>query len=152
MINIRVVTLFSLCPFPDESVYVCQMWSRSIQWFGNFHRLMNWDPLTFHAPRWSRGNLFSSCPFPDEYYVCQIWSRSVQVFGIFPTSLNLQPPGPLQCPLGFDGLICLACVHSLVNLYTGAKFAPDRYSGLEAFPRFINCWPLTPHAPRVSMG
>ena len=37
-------------------------------------------------------------------------------------------------PLGARGLICVAYVHSLMNLYTCAKFGPDRASGLEAFP------------------
>ena len=29
----RHVKRFSRCPFPDESAYVCQIWSRLVQWF-----------------------------------------------------------------------------------------------------------------------
>ena len=85
-------------------------------------------------------------------YMCQIWSQSVQLFGIFPTFLNLWPSDPLQMPLGARGLIVLAYIHSLVNLYTCAKFGHDHSSGLEAFPDLWVDDPLTPHAPRVSRG
>ena len=51
-------------------------------------------------------NLFTSCPFPDEYaYLFQMWSRSVQLFGIFPTFLYVWPHNPLQIPSGFEKLI-----------------------------------------------
>ena len=41
---------------------------------------------------------------------------------------------PLQMPHWARGVNCLAYVHSLMNLYTCAKFDPDWSSGLEAFP------------------
>ena len=37
----RGVNYFSLFPFPDESVYVCQVRSQSVQGFGSFPRFMN---------------------------------------------------------------------------------------------------------------
>ena len=43
-------------------------------------------------------------------------------------------PCPSKCPLRIKGLIVLAYVHSLMNLYTCAKVDPDRFRGLEAFP------------------
>ena len=41
----RGVTFFNLHPFRDESAYVCQIWSRSVQWFGIFPRF-----VTFFLP------------------------------------------------------------------------------------------------------
>ena len=38
----RGVNYFRLCHFPGESGYVCQIWSRSVQWLGSFPRFMNW--------------------------------------------------------------------------------------------------------------
>ena len=43
-------------------------------------------------------------------------------------------PDPLQMADGARGVNFLAYVNSLLNLYTCAKFGPDRSSGLEAFP------------------
>ena len=77
-------------------------------------------------------------------YVSQICSRSVQLFGFIPTFWHLWPPDPLQIPLGARGFNVLAYAHSLVNLYTCAKFDPDRSSGLEAIPDLLIDDPLTP--------
>ena len=57
--------IFSSCPFPDESVYVCQIWSRSVQWFGSFLRFMNLWPPNPPCPSGVKGLIFSSWPFPD---------------------------------------------------------------------------------------
>ena len=39
--------VFSLCPFPDESADVCQIWCQSVQLFDRFPRLLNlWPPRT----------------------------------------------------------------------------------------------------------
>ena len=51
----RWVNYVSLFPFPDESVYVCQVWSRSVQGFGSFPRFINLLPPIPHAPRVSSG-------------------------------------------------------------------------------------------------
>ena len=61
-LGVRGFNLFSLFPFPDESEYVCQVWSGSVQGFGSFPRY----------PSGINGLIFSSCPFPDEYsiYTC----------------------------------------------------------------------------------
>ena len=48
--------------------------------------------------------------------------------------LICDPQTPFKCPLGLEGLICLAYFHSLMNLYMFAKFDPDWSRGLEAFP------------------
>ena len=66
-------------------------------------------------------------------YVFQICSRSVQLFGIFPVFLNAWPLTPPTAPWGSMGKFVLAYVHSLMTLYTCAKFGPDLSSGLEAF-------------------
>ena len=57
---------FLLFPFPDESVglYVCQVWSWSVQGLEAFPDLWIDDPLT---PSGIKGLIFTSCPFPDEY-------------------------------------------------------------------------------------
>ena len=61
----RVVNFCSLCPFPGESVYVPQIWSRSFQWFGSFPRFMNWwSPNPPHAPRVSRGTFVYPMSIP----------------------------------------------------------------------------------------
>ena len=63
---------------------------------------------------------------------------SYQYFWIY------DPKTLFKCPLGLEGLICLAYFHSRMNLYTCAKFVPDRSRGLEAFPHFWIDDPLTP--------
>ena len=86
--------------------------------------------------------------------VCQIWSRSVQLFGIYPTFLNVWPLTPSQMPLGVSSpLICLAYVHSQMNLHTCAEFGSDRSSCLPYFLHFWICDPLIPYkCPLMSRG
>ena len=54
------------------------------------------------------------------------------------------PLTPSKCPLGLEELLILAYVHSVINVYTCAKYGPDRSSGLEAFPDLLIDDPLTP--------
>ena len=42
--------VFSLCPFPDESTEVYQIWCKSVQIFDSFPRLLNLWPLTPPPP------------------------------------------------------------------------------------------------------
>ena len=60
------------------------------------------------------------------------------------------PLSPFKCPLGIERLICLAYVHSLMNLYMCAKCGPDRSSGLEVFPDVLIDDPLP--CPSVITG
>ena len=53
-----------------------------------------------------------------------------------------------NAPWGSRGYF-FAYVNSLVNLYTCAKFGPDRYSGLEAFP---DLWIDDPPNPTMPLG
>ena len=74
--GIEGLIVFSLCPFPDESAGVYQIWCQLVDPFGSYSRFLSfWPP----KPPWvTRGwMLFSSLPFGDESAcVCKIWSRS----------------------------------------------------------------------------
>ena len=54
--------VFSLCPFPDESTEVYQIWCQSVQPFDSFPRLLNLlppnPPPPRHAPGVLRGDLY----------------------------------------------------------------------------------------------
>ena len=62
------------------------------------------------------------------------------------------PLTPFNCTLGLEGLILLASVHCLMNLYTYVKFVARSVQWFWSFPRFMNWWPPNPHATRVSKG
>ena len=49
--------VFGLCPFPDESADVYQIWSQSVQPFDSFPRLLNLWPPTPPPPPNARGVL-----------------------------------------------------------------------------------------------
>ena len=157
-IGTSVWHIFDSFEFATQTPLKCPLGIEGLLWLAYFHFLMNLytcakfgpdrsrgleafpdllidDPLT-PMPLVYKGLMFSSCPFPDEYaYVSQICSRSVQLFGFFATFWNVWPPDPLQMPLGALWVNCLAYVHSMVNMYTCAKFLyPDRSSGLTVFP------------------
>ena len=55
-------------------------------------------------------------------------------------------------PIVARGVNLFSRFHSYMNMYTCAKFDPDRSSGSEAFPYLWIDDSLTPHAPRVSRG
>ena len=92
--------VFSLCPFPDESTDVYQMWCQSVQPFDSFPRLLNlWPhkpPPPGNAPWGIVGRIvFSLCPFPDESTdVYQVWCQLVQPFDSFPRLFYLWLPTP----------------------------------------------------------
>ena len=133
----REINVFTRYLFPDEFAYVCQIWSRSVQWFGSVLISMNWWPPNPHARRVSMGyfclpHLHFQMNMHRPVYVCKSWSRSVQLFGIFPTFLNLWPPWPPpNASWGSRGKFCLAIVHSRMHMHTCVKFGPDRSSGLQ---------------------
>ena len=78
--------------------------------------------------------VFSLCPFPAESAdVNQSWCLSDS----FPILLNCWPPKTPQVPLVSRGAICLAYIHSHMNLHMCAKFGANRPSRLVAFPEFV---------------
>ena len=133
--GLEPINLFSLCPFPDESAYVCRIWSRSVQLFGIFPTFLNFWPPT-NAPWCLEGLLFFNLhQFRDESaYVCQIWSRSVQWFGIFPRFVTFLPHKPPKMPPGLSwGQFFLGRNHSQIYPHMRAKFGHDRSSRLAAY-------------------
>ena len=79
----RGANCLSLCPFPDESTDVYQIWCQSVQSFDSFPRLLNVWPPTPPPPTCPWGIegwlVFSLFPFPDESAdVNQSWCQSVR--------------------------------------------------------------------------
>ena len=56
--------VFSLCPFPDESTEVYQIWCKSVQPFDSLLRLLNLWPPNPPAPTWPLGVLRGDLPIP----------------------------------------------------------------------------------------
>ena len=113
-------------------------------------------PLPRNAPWGNKGQLrFSLCPLPDESAdVNQSWCQSVQTFDSFPRLLNVWPlnPPPPQVPLVFLGAICLAYIHSQMDLQMRAKFGANRSSRLTPSPDFWICDTLTAPPPQMPPG
>ena len=74
-LGIEGLIVFSICPFPDESADVYQIWCQSVQQFGRFSRLLHfvtpYNPPKCITPQnapWGIGGIivFSLCPFPHE--------------------------------------------------------------------------------------
>ena len=114
----RGANCLSLCPFPDESTDVYQIWCQSVQPFDSFSRLLNvWPHNTPPPPRHAPWGIeewlvFSLCRFPDESAdVNQSWCQSVQPFDSFPWLLNVWTTNP---PMS-RGELYLAYVHSQTN-------------------------------------
>ena len=145
----RGANCLSLCPFPDKSTEVCQIWCQSVQPFDSFPRLFNLlhpNPLSDMPPWGIEGWLvFSLCPFPDESAdVNQSWCQSVQPFDSFPWLLNVWPPKTPQSV-------------SQGNLF-GVYIFPDESANVyqiwcqsdqpfDIFPWFLNLWPPNPPPP-----
>ena len=103
--------VFSICPFPDESADVYQIWGQSVQQFDSFPRLLNlWHP-TPPPPNTTWGIegrlLFSLCQFPDESADV---NESCGQSDSFPRLLICWPPKTPKCPLVSWGAICLAYI------------------------------------------
>ena len=147
--------VFRLCPFPDESADLYQIWFQSVQPFDNFPKHLNlWPPKNPPKCPWGivERIVFSLCPFPDESAdVYQIRCQSGQPFDSFPKFLTpspQMPPGVLRVDLD------LAYVHSQMNPQTCTKVGANRSQPFDSFPRPLNSLPLTPppSAPLVSRG
>ena len=98
---------------------------------------------------------FSRCPFPDKSAdVNQSWCQSVQPFDSFPRILNVWPPNPPppKCLLVSRGAICLAYIHSQMDLQMCATFGGNRSSRLTASPDFWICDTLTPPKCHIIEG
>ena len=89
--------------------------------------------------------LFSICPFPDESAdVNPGWCQSVQPFDSFSRRLNCWTPKTAKCSLVSRRAICLAYIHSQMNLHMCAKFGANRSSRLTASTYF---WIRDPQNP-----
>ena len=153
----RGANCLSLCPFPDESTDVYQIWCQSVQPFDSFPSLLNvWTPNPppppRHAPWGIEGWLaFSLCPFPDESAdVNQSWCQSVQPFDSFPWLLNVWPPKTPQVP---------PCVWhgNLFGVYPFPDESAQVYQiwcqsdqPFDIFPWLLILWP--PNPPPMSRG
>ena len=95
---------FSLCPFPDETAGVYQIWCQLVHPFGSYSRFLNfWPPKKPQMPPGGIEGLivFSLCTFPDESAgVYQIWCQLVHPFGSYSRFLNFWPPKTPPTPLG----------------------------------------------------
>ena len=125
-----------------------QIWCQSVEPFDNFARHLNlWPPKPPpNAPWGIVGRLvFSLCPFPDESAdVNQSWCQSVQPFDSFSRLLTVWPPKPPKCPLVSRRAICVAYIHSQMNLHMCAKFGANRSIRLTASRDFWICDALKP--------
>ena len=129
--------LFGIYPFPDESAHVYQLLCQSVQPFHIFQWLLNlWLLNPPPTPNVEGQIVFSLCPFPDESTdLYQMWCQSVQPFDSLPRHFDLWPPKTPQinCPSVSRRAICLAYIHSQINLHMCAKFGVNRSSHLVAF-------------------
>ena len=102
--GIEGLIVFSLCPFPDESAGVYQIWCQLVHPFGSYSRfLIFWPPKTPQNSPWDIEGLiiFSLCIFPDESAgVYQIWCQLVHPFGSYSRCVNVWPPKTPQTPFG----------------------------------------------------
>ena len=83
--NVEGRILSSLCPFPDESADIYQIWCQSVQPFDSLPDFWICDPL--NPPKYAlclEVQFVWHISIPDESaHVCQIWYQSVQPFGSF---------------------------------------------------------------------
>ena len=129
--------VFSLCPFPDESADVYQIWCQSVQLFDSFPRLLNvWPLKTPKIPHGIlRGDLYLA--YVHAQMNPQTWTKvgtnrtASQDFWI------VDPLKPPKYPLVPRRAICLAYIHSHMNLHMCAKFGANRPSRFVAFPEFV---------------
>ena len=144
--------VFSLCPFPDESADVYQIWCQSIQLCVSFSRLLNWWPLK--TPWGIEGRIvFSLCQFPDESAdFNQIWCQSVQPFDSFPKHLNLwSPRTPPELPLGYYGANCILPMSIPRWIRRRVPNWCQLVQPFDNFPRLLNFDPLPP-PPQMPPG
>ena len=129
---------FSLCPFPDESAGVYQIWCQLVHPFGSYSRFLNfWPPKKKKMPPGGIEGLivFSLCTFPDESAgVYQIWCQLVHPFGSYSRFFNFWPPKPPQPPLGNTGWFLFSSLpFGDESACVCAKFGPDRTTGDDVY-------------------
>ena len=126
------------------------IWCQSVEQFDIIPIHLNlWPPKPPPNTPWGIvGRLvLNLCPFADESAeVNQSWRQSVQPFDSFSSLLNGWPPKSPMCPLVSRRAICLAYIHSQMNLHMCAKFGANRSSRLTASTDFWICDP-PPNAP-----
>ena len=107
--------LFCVCPFPDRSADVCQIWCQSVQAVWQLPNTLNlWPPNP--PPQCPlgelRGDLYLA--YVHSQMNPQTWTSWCQSDS-FPRLLNCWPPKTPKCPLVSRGAICLAYIHSHIN-------------------------------------
>ena len=145
--------VLSLCPFPDESADVNQRWCQSVQPFDSFPNFWMCDPLTPDMPPGVlRGDLYLA--YAHSQMNPQTWTK----VGANRSSCLTASPDfcwmfdpltpPPKCSLVSLRAICLAYIHSQMNLHMCTKFEANRTSRLTSSPDFWIGDPLTP-SPNV---
>ena len=143
--------VFSLCPFPDESTEVYQIWCKSVQPSDSFPRLLNlWppNPPPRHAPWGIEGRLVLNLDYTHSQMCPQMWTkvganRSSRLTA-FPDLWLFDPLKPPSAPLCPLGAICLSYIHSQMNLHIWCQSDQP----FESSPDFFICDPQPP--PQMS--
>ena len=144
--------VFSLCPFPDESTDVYQIWCQSVQPMTASPppRLLNLWPLTHpptHPPDMPPGVLRGALylAYAHSQMNPQTWTK---VGANRPSRLTASPDfwmfdplKPPKCLLVSLGAIYLAYIHSQMNLPMCTKFGANRSSSFTSSPDFWICDP-----------
>ena len=85
--------VFSLCPFPDESTDVYQIWCQSVQPFDSFPRLLNlWPPNLPPCPLGYWGATCIYMPIPRWIRRREPKLVPIGLADSFPWLLNVWPP------------------------------------------------------------
>ena len=145
--------VFSLCPFPDESIDLYQTWCQSVLAVWQLSQTWICDPL--NPPKcplkyWG-ANCIDLCPFPYEFAdVYQIWCQSVQPFDCFPRLLNLWPKSPRNAPLGIEGRLVFSLCPFPDESADVYQIRCQSVQPFDRFPRLLNLWP--PKSPEMPPG
>ena len=146
----RGANCLSLCPFPDESTDVNQIWCQSVQPFDSFPRILNVGPPNPPRPDMPpvvlRGDLYLA--YAHSKMNPQTWTkvganRSSRLRAS-PDFWMFDPLIPPKCPLVSLRAICLAYMHSQMNLRMCTQFDANRTSRLTSCSDSCICDPLTP--------
>ena len=129
--------VFSLCPFPDESTEVYQIWCQSVQPFDSFPRLFNlWPPYPPPPPDMPpgvlRGDLYLAYAHSqmNPQTRTKVGANRSSRLTAYPDLWMFNPLKPPKCPLVSLGAICLAYINSHMNLHMCTKFGANRTSHL----------------------
>ena len=146
-----------ICPFPDESTDLYQLWCQSVHPFDSFPIHLNaWPHKKSEMPLGYCGRIvFSLCSFPDESAdVHQIWCQSVQPCDGFPILLNLWPPDtpPRNAPWGIEGRLGFSlCPFTDESADVNQSWCQS-VQPYDSFPRRLNVWPLNPPPPSAPLS